>query len=263
MELMLKVNSDLRGSGLFHGVHLNYMSVILPPIIWILPGFSMINGFTDFLTGQKTLGISNIFNALFTAFAIGFGMLLGFNLPFIKDIPVVEHEFLPERLSLLNSLDTHQLIGLGHRLSPAVKMLFDLVAFAVCIFPISITFDCHPKQMPVVMLVSTLSFWASSATSLATEKLVGFHDCIPNFVGGFVAGILSALWSWVSGYSTTPGIFLGIVILAPGTWGARCFFHGCKMNLEQCGRFGFGMIAISLAIAVGTLMGRALFPVRK
>lgn len=283
----------------FYSLPCNFIAIILPPLIWILPGFAMINGFVDFLHGLRTLGITNIFNALFVALNIGFGILVGFYSLFWIPAPIVEGEVLPTRMAYMDLVTSPSLKIYGWLLPQGISNhLANILLFMMCIFFVSITFDINPKQLPSILVVATLayftvdysfkggslfgigkslvdssrsfvlSFLANSQTkagkSLITDSAsFGFPEPIIFLMGGFVAGSLGTLYSHLTGYSSTPVVFLSIVILAPGTYGARAFFHFARSNFVE-GVFRFlGMMFVALAIAVGIIFGRAVMLGRK
>lgn len=278
----------------FNRMPCNFIAIILPPLIWILPGFAMINGFVDFMHGFRTLGISNIFNALFIAFNIGFGMLVGFYSLFFLPAPIVEGEIIPARLNYFTTITSRSLQIYGWLLPQGINGYFSTVLlFLICIFFVAITFDVNPKQLPCILVVSTLAFFAVdlvlSSTGLfgKTKSLLtsdrsfvhsflanspylplkdsitgkatfGFPEPVGFLIGGLVAGTLGTLYAHLTGFSSTPIVFLSIVILAPGTYGARTFFHFARSNFVE-GVFRFlGMMFVALSIAVGVIFGRAI-----
>lgn len=278
----------------YDGIHpytLNLMSIFLPSVLWILPGFSMISGFTDLLYGHKTLAVTNIFGAAFCALNIGVGVFVGFYALLSIEAPFVGNETSTLRDHLYHQYQQNLIIGREYRFY-LFLMLFPTIFF------VSILFNATPRQMPAMLITAFVSFliytllseirleignhgfsdylgsFASSALEISRnassndnlrgiaikffKNTVALPEPVTNFVGAAVVGFVASIFSHIFACSTTPIIYGGILLLAPGTWGARSAFEFLRTNFTLGIYRGFNMLTIALFIALGVTFGRTI-----
>lgn len=253
-----------------HRMNLNFMAILLPAIIWILPGFMMTNGFIDYFYGNRALGISNIFNAFFVSFNIGIGIFVGFHSFVWREAPYIAGEVEPVRQRIYDYLCSNMLIDnvAYSRLPFYTNLCVTAVLFLSCIFFISITFNATPRQIPAILVVGSGAFFVESllgmlsvpggVTGAAATATATMPAPIRGFFGAFAAGSLASVFSALTKFSSTPLIYTGIVILAPGAWGARCAFYFLRSNSTEGSMRLFGMFSIATGLALGTILGRTM-----
>lgn len=220
---------------------LAFWPAFLASVILILPGFSMAIGFTDVFSRNTVFGLTTLFNAAWTALAIGLGAFLGVRsaslLALRTIVPVVPWEMkgagYPDWVALL--------------LYPAFNFL------------LNVTFQAKPLQAATIAPLATCAFAVSVACG-------GFSAEANILLSCFSMGLLGHLYGRVTGNTELPTILSGVIVFAPGTYGARCAYYAATAAttadstaaiyaLKQAG----SMLSISASMAIGILMSRVLF----
>lgn len=244
---------------------LNPFALVFPAVIYILPGLSMIFGFTDFLSGFRTLGISNIFNAMFVSFSIGFGTWIGLNIltPLLGGVKInAPAAFLDGGLNVSWLIDAFMRCGShSHRLfrNPGVAFLISVLSFVCSIYFINISFSTAPRQMIFSIGIPTVAYIFGVSLSHIFPGFYGYiHEAVASSLGGFVAAFLSTIATELTGMTGSAAIFLGVVVFAPGAKGAKCLFLLISKDYPGSAQQLQDMFSVSACIATSVLFGRAV-----
>lgn len=277
MEIVVRL---FRCSDGIHGRLINFYAVCLPVVIWILPGFSQIAAFTDYLLGNRALGVAAVFSSLFCAFSIGLGLFFGFYIFAWWEAPLIAPEPNPCRnLQLENYYRATGVYGASYN-------YWILLSVPAAAFFIALNFNATPRQCFPIVVVATACFAvyfllmqltttprrigfldfdllgvASSFGAAEVEQLPGsvhVPEACSSLVAAFTASVLGCIWSRLTGYHALPVIYGSIVMLAPGGWGANAAFNALRMNLSLAGYQMVNMLLISLSLATGVLLGKAI-----
>lgn len=226
---------------------LHFWPTFLASVILILPGFSMAMGFTDVFAKQIAFGLTTLFNAAWTALNIGLGAFLGF-----RSVGVILSK--PDLLPL----DPTNVAQNPWYLALALYPVFNVLLNA--------TFQAKKVQCFII------SAFASVAFALC-ELLgrYGFSDEANILLCCLAMGVLGQVHGRVAGTTELATTLSGIIVFAPGTYGARSAFYAilaaCTKDLTiaglTCQEYAFRqaacMLTISASMAGGLLLTRAIF----
>lgn len=220
---------------------LKFWPAFLASVILILPGFSMAMGFTDVFSRNTVFGLTTLFNAAWTALAIGLGAFLGVRsvsmLAFRSIVPTAPWEMVPA--------------GYADWVSLLIYPAFNLL--------LNVTFQAKPLQAATIAPLATCAF----AVSMACRKFSAEANVL---LACLSMGVVGHLYGKVTGKAELPTILSGVIVFAPGTYGARAAFYAITAAttadstpaiyaMKQAG----SMLSISGSMAVGILLSRVLF----
>lgn len=219
----------------------------LASVILILPGFSMAMGFTDVFSRQTCFGLATLFNAAWAALAIGMGAFLGVC-----------------SVSALAGKSVVTLLGVSNPGVPTWAHMLIYPAFNVLL---NMTFQAKPSQALIIAPMATAAF---GLFMLLMQPMFSFGNEPNILLSVLLMSATGHIFGRLTRGSELPTVLSGIIVFAPGTFGARSCYYALT-----AARAGMGsgdvisalyalsqaasMLSISAAMAIGLLLGRALF----
>jgi uncharacterized membrane protein YjjP (DUF1212 family) len=222
----------------------------LASVILILPGFSMSMGFKDVFARQTVVGLTTLFNAAWTALMIGMGGFMG-----IRSVStILQRQIVP-------LMPGHYSGG-----GPTTPEWALLPIYVVFNFFLNLTFQAKLVEAVMIVPMATAAFFVFFFGNKA-----GIHDEAIIMLTSLFMGICGHVYAKVAKRSEMPSVYSGVIVLAPGTYGARAAYYS-MMALYKVGtktvdvehalyavKQAGSMLTISASIALGLLMARALF----
>lgn len=223
-----------------------FWPAFLASVILILPGFSMAMGFTDVFAKQINFGLTTLFNAAWTALNIGLGAFLGVgaaSLMAMRQIVPIFH---------------------GEHTPAGYPQYLPLIIYPFFNFLLNVTFQAKPLQAAIIAPLATAAF----ACCMAIGKL-GVSEEANILTSVLFMGIIGHIYGRLTKSSELPSILSGVIVFAPGTYGARAAFYSLvaasssgelsqKAALFAVKQAG-SMLTISASMAVGILLSRVIF----
>jgi uncharacterized membrane protein YjjP (DUF1212 family) len=220
-----------------------FWPAFLASVILILPGFSMAMGFTDVFTKQINFGLTTLFNAAWTALNIGLGAYLGVG----AASKVLMRQIVPI-LPTANPFGGYPIWA--HML---IYPLFNTL--------LNVTFQAKPLQSIIIAPLATAAFGVCNVLGPR-----GFSPESAILLSCLSMGILGHLYGRIAKASELPTILSGVIVFAPGTYGARCAYYAIEAAMTGDHKIamyafqqGAGMLTVSASMAVGILLSRAIF----
>jgi len=222
---------------------LAFWPAFLASVILILPGFSMAMGFTDVFSRNTVYGLTTLFNAAWTALSIGLGAFLG-----VRAAGILT-------LRTLTPIAPWEMVGNGYH------DWVQLVMYPFFNILLNATFGAKPLQAATIAPIATIAFGISvgcGKLAMAPEANI-LASCLVMGIAGHIYGRLTKT-------SELPTILSGVIVFAPGTYGARSCYYALVAALTQDStpaiyamKQAANMLTISAAMALGILISRILF----
>ena len=200
-------------------------------MLFIIPGFPFITSGIDLAkldmrSGTERLMYSLIIITVATMTAWILAMLLG-----LKPLP-----FLPMDLALWQWI------------------LFRLLASFCGVFGFSIMFNSPRRLATAAGLIGALS----NTLRLELIDLVNMPPAAAAVIGAFLAGLLASTLKGVAGYPRISITVLSIVIMMPGLYLYKGFYHLGIMSLSTAASWLASALLIILALPLGLIFARIL-----
>lgn len=220
-----------------------FWPAFLASVILILPGFSMAMGFTDVFSKQINFGLTTLFNAAWTALNIGLGAYMGVGAAskvlMTKVVPI-----LPTANPFTGySLWSHMLV------------------YPFFNFLLNVTFQAKPLQAAIIAPLATAAFGVCNVLGP-----LGFSPESSILLSCLSMGVIGHLYGRIAKASELPTILSGVIVFAPGTYGARAAYYAIEAAVtgdHKVAMYAFqqaaSMLSISASMAVGILLSRAVF----
>lgn len=228
-----------------------YWPAFLASVILILPGFSMSMGFLDVFSRQTVVGLTTLFNAAWMALMIGLGAFMGF----CSVATVLGRPLMP--------LFPREYAG-G---PPSIKLWMHFPVYAIFNFFLNLTFQAKLREAFLIIPLATAAFGVFNALAL-----LGVQDEANILLSCLFMATAAHIYGKFVRRSEIPSIFSGIIVYAPGTYGARATYYsllalfgsadGKALDVKSAlyaFKQGASMLTISASIAIGLLLARALF----
>jgi len=237
-----------------------FWPTFLSSVILILPGFSMTMGFMDVFARQTVVGLTTLFNAAWMALMIGVGAFMGLrSVSTLMRRPVTLH--FPGEY-------TGSIAGPG-------KEWAQFLVYVVFSFFLNLSFQAKIYEAFLIIPLATAAFGISMACGrlLMLDETNYLLSCL-------FMGIIGHIYGKVTKRSEMPSIYSGVIVFAPGTYGARAAYYSLMALFESVSKNldvkhalenldvkhalyavkqSSSMLTISASMAIGLLIARALF----
>ncbi|KAJ3085712.1 hypothetical protein HK102_013899, partial [Quaeritorhiza haematococci] len=213
---------------------MSFWAVVLPSIIWFLPGLMMTMATMELATRNIVAGTARMFYAFLVSMLLGFGLTIG------------------TRLMIWNTRDVA-----AKSCSPVPQYFIFLLFLPLtsCMFMLM---QASPRQLPIMISITAVGY----GVSFFARQLLNPDSA--SVIAAFVVGLLSNLYARMTRQMAIVPIVGGIMLQVPGSIGVRGASSTFKTRIFGDGtQFGFDMIIIALSIIVGLFAATLLvFPRR-
>ncbi|KAI8998127.1 hypothetical protein BC832DRAFT_518881, partial [Gaertneriomyces semiglobifer] len=232
MILLAKDNSE--------GFCYNHVPIVLSAIVMLLPGLQITTAIIEISTRNMVSGTVRIFSGLFHATMLGFGISTGRSVVFWGD-------HVPDELS------TH--------CGPAPSIFWNFLFFPPLCLAFIYNFQCHRRQFPHIASVSTLGWATYLCLSIPKIFQSSTGQIVPNIMAAFVIGCASNIYARVTKDVAVPAIWVGIVMMVPGSMGVRASLGFFGSNATDATQVVFQMLVVGMSLAIGLFAATvAIFP---
>ncbi|KAK9710680.1 pheromone-regulated protein prm10 [Basidiobolus ranarum] len=204
-----------------------YQSVIMSSVSMLLPGLGLTTSVMELASRNLISGVVRLVYALVMAFMLGFGLSFGSQVitPNVDDDKLATCDPVPEVWTFI--------------LLPVISIFY------------CINLQAHPRQWPMMIILSCTGFAISQYTSQIYSATASAA------FSSFCLGLFGNLYSRIThapGFSAT---LCGIMLLVPGGLGVRAVYEAFGDNGNGTA-LAFEMIVIALSISVGLFISTLL-----
>ena len=205
----------------------------LAGLILLIPGMRLTTAMTEIASGHLVSGAARLTGAVMAFLGIAFGTALGNRIASL----------------LFETFPTTAPLPL-----PEYTLWISVLLFP---FAVMIGLQGHPKDFPLILLASSISFFgARFGTQQFGPELGAFIGAISL---GIVANALSRLLRRPSAILIAPGL----ILLVPGSIGYRSLTTLMEQDVVAGIELAFNVAIIGIAIVTGLLMANVLLPSKR
>lgn len=212
----------------------NEIMIGIAGVILLTPGLSLMMSVTELSFMHLISGALRLMNALTALLQLGFGMLVGFKISALLQLPAAPLE--------------------RERYQPWVYAI--ILAPNVVAFMVYFKVPRYPLAVICIAVASYLAFFGS----FFTAKFVGSE--IGSFVGTFFACLIGNIYSRITKHPSNVVTTASILMLVPGGIGVKVFQQMMLGNSGTSFSFVYSTMMIATALMFGFSLASVIVPSR-